>query len=74
MSREDLLQFIEAQFGEELADVGIAISDTAENLRYVIDDGLSEANEEAIYLRTTREVQQLIHDRQAMIGAVVSEE
>lgn len=73
ITRQDLLEFIEAQFGEQLAAVGIAITDTQETLRYVIDDGLGETSEEAIYLRTTREVQQLLIDRQAAIGAVTEE-
>jgi hypothetical protein len=74
ITRQDLLEFIESQFGEQLAEVGIAISDTQETLRYVIDDGLGETSEEAIYLRTTREVQQLLIDRQAAIGAAATEE
>lgn len=68
MTRQDLLKYIDKTHGDALAQVGLKAVDSAESLHYVIDDALTESNDDKRKARADAETAVLIRDRRDMLN------
>lgn len=69
MTREELLEYLETAWGEELAQVGLRCLDTPESLLYVISDALRMgATLEDVRQHADAGIHVLLRDRRDALG------
>lgn len=68
MTRQDMLKYIDKNYGAALAQVGMIPLDIPESLFYVIDDAMRMPNDAARKAEADRCVGVLLHDRRDALG------